>query len=122
MSPSGPSTASTGAPRAAEPSSRRVLVVGPAQAPFPLADTIVVHTLFVHLSRRLLDKVQPDTILAPLIAGAWDILDLVEVLHRHGYKGPVLVQTRRLPRADLVLREIGGLYPGVSLAFVELSD
>jgi len=126
MSPLGPSTASKGEPAESGRTPRhRVLVVGPARSTVWKSggtDTLFVHTRFVHLSRHLLDTVRPDSILAPLIAAEWDVLDLAEVLHGHNYSGPLLIQSRPLPHTDLVQREIIALFPGISLAFVDQAE
>jgi hypothetical protein len=101
---------------------RRVLVVGavrPALHGAASGDDLVVHTQLRHLSRALLDEVRPDAVVAPLITPEWDVLDLAAQLSALGYTGPLVVRSRPLPRADLVLGELQGLFPNLALAFVE---
>lgn len=104
---------------------RRVLVVGPVRATLhgdTFGDDLVVHTQLRHLSRALLDEVRPDAVVAPLITPDWDVLDLAAQLSGLGYSGPLVVRSRPLPRADLVLGELQGLFPSLTLAFVEDGD
>jgi len=104
---------------------RRVLVVGPMRRVFWAGqdrNDLVVHTRMRHLTRELLDRVRPDTIVAPLMTPRWDVLDLAEVLTDMGYSGPMVMQSPPLPRADLVLGELQALFPELSLAFVEVSE
>lgn len=106
-------------------SARRILVVGPTDARLtsdPSGTDMIVHTQMQYLTRALLDKVRPDSILAPLVTRDWDVLDLAEVLTGQGYCGPLVIQSQPLPRADLVLGELQGLFPGLSVAFVERAD
>lgn len=105
--------------RAAVHSPSRVLLIGLMKpAPGLLAQALMVHSQFRHLTSSLLAEVRPDTVVAPLIASGWDVTDVAEVLHDHGYRGPLMVLTRPLPRADLVRTEIEALFPGIALGFL----
>lgn len=102
---------------------RRWLIVDPARPqtavePFGPDDQLL-YGRFEHLDAGLLVRFAPDAIVAPLIATQFDILDLVTALDRMGYRGPVVIQTRPLPRADLVLGEIRALFPGQRLSLLE---
>lgn len=102
---------------------RRWLIVDPARpqtasAPFGPNDQLL-YARYAHLDARLLACYAPDAIVAPLIAAQFDILDLVTTLDRMDYRGPVVIQTRPLPRADLVLGEIRALFPGQRLCLLE---
>jgi hypothetical protein len=111
-----------GPPRPRQMTAHRVLVVGPVRPMLRanrLDEDLVIHTQLRHLTRPLLDQVRPDSVLAPLFTPDWDVLDLATILSDLGYFGPLVVQTRPLPRADLVLGELQGLFPTLSLAFVE---
>lgn len=103
--------------------SRRWLIIDPARplttiAPFGPNDRML-YGRFEHLDAALLTRYAPDAILAPLIAAQFDILDLVSALDRTGFRGPVVIQTRPLPRADLVLGEIRALFPAQCLSLLE---
>jgi hypothetical protein len=101
---------------------RRVLVVGPVRAGTHVSQInqdLVIHTQYRHLTRPLLDRVRPDAVLAPLMTPEWDVLDLASTLSDLGYSGPLVLQSQPLPRADLVLGELQGLFPDLSMAFVE---
>jgi hypothetical protein len=103
--------------------SRRWLIIDPARpltsiAPFVETDELL-YSRFDTLDAALLARVAPDLVLAPLIAAQFDILDLVPALDRMGYRGPVVIQTRPLPRADLVLGEIRALFPAQRLCLME---
>ena len=103
-------------------STRRLLMVNLPKAPvlagFELDEFQRVYTLFPLLNRRLLDDVRPDAVIAPLIAEGFDILDVAMVLHQNGFDGTLFVLSRPLPRADLVMAEIGGLCAGLKLCLL----
>ena len=102
---------------------RRWLIVDPARPqteiePFGPNDQLL-YGRFDRLDPNLLARFVPDAIVAPLIAAQFDILDLVTALDRMGYRGPVVIQTRPLPRADLVLGEIRALFPAQRISLLE---
>lgn len=104
---------------------RRILAVDIGALPahgFAIAGDLVVHVRLAHLAARLLVDLAPDMVIAPLIARDGDVIDLGDRLAGAGYRGPVIVVSRPLPRAELVLREVGALYPGLALALVETDD
>lgn len=113
-------------PELAQAGRRRVLVLGLQRGDRPQLDgaahadaDMLVHADLRHLDAALIRHFRPQLVLSPLIARSWDILDLAERLTLSRYRGAVQVQTRPLPRAALVIAEIEGLYPGLSLQFVE---
>ncbi|MFN4098599.1 MAG: hypothetical protein ACK4GT_02365 [Pararhodobacter sp.] len=69
----------------------------------------------------MLTTVQPDAIIAPLIASDWDIVDLGITLQDMGYCGDLYALTRPLPRAELVLREVGAICPRLTVRLLELA-
>jgi len=100
-----------------------VLLIEATQAlsllnPRPGAQTVVV-THRRLLSRKMLETVRPDVIVAPLIAAEWDLVELGEVLEDLGYCGVICALSRPLPRGDLILGELGALYPGLTFRMVE---
>jgi hypothetical protein len=102
---------------------RSVLLIEASHAlsllnPRPGVQTVVV-THRRLLSAAMLQTVRPDVIVAPLIAGGWDLVELGEVLDGFGYRGTICALTRPLPRGDLILGELGALYPGLTFRMVE---
>lgn len=73
------------------------------------------------LTRQMLDSVQPDAIVGPLIAPTWDIVDLAIVLEDLGYAGHLYALSRPLPRAELVVREVGAVCPRLTVHLLEIA-
>ncbi|MBN8293805.1 hypothetical protein JI664_17675 [Rhodobacter sp. NTK016B] len=67
------------------------------------------------LSRAMLASVQPDAIIAPLIAPDWDVVDLGLTLEEMGYRGHLFALSRRLPHAELVIREFAAICPQLAV-------
>lgn len=78
----------------------------------------VTHQAFANLSRDLLERLAPTTILMPLFAGAQDALSMVETLEALGYGGRLIVIAPALPRPALVQRELRAAGPGERLFLV----
>lgn len=102
---------------------RRVLLVGPTrQAGSTLAaeGDLLIHARLPFLTAAFLAEVRPDLIVAPLIGPGWDVLDLAEALRQAGWRGALAIQSRPLPRAELVLDEVRALYPGIEVSLSDL--
>ena len=104
---------------------RTILIVEASDAlsrlrPQPGRQSVVL-TQMRMLSRQMLGNVQPDAVIAPLIAQDWDIVDLGMTLQDMGYGGDLYALTRPLPRAELVLREVGALCPRLTVRLLELA-
>lgn len=103
---------------------RAVLIVEAQEAlglldPAPLRQSVVL-TQKRMLSRQMLNSVQPDAIVGPLISPTWDIVDLAIVLEDFGYVGDLYALTRPLPRAELVVREVGAVCPRLTVHLLEI--
>ena len=89
---------------------RRILVVEPQQAlPRTLrgvAGAQVFVTQFHTLDHRLIARVQPEVVLAPLFAPDHDILDVARRLDRFGYTGALCAYSPPLPDTALVRAEV----------------
>lgn len=72
------------------------------------------------LTRQMLETVQPDAIVGPLITSAWDVVDLAIVLEDLGFAGDLYALTRPLPRAELVVREVGAVCPRLTVHLLEM--
>lgn len=100
----------------------RLLIIGQHDdAPLknlPLSRCVPIYTLFSMIDRRLLNDVQPVAVLAPLITASYDILDVAMLLDSHGFRGTLFIQSKPLPRADLVMRELTALCPSLTLTLV----
>lgn len=104
---------------------RTILVVEASNAlpllrPQPGRQSVVL-TQMRMLSAQMLGNVRPDAVIAPLIAAAWDIVDLGVTLQDMGYRGDLFALTRPLPRAELVLREVSAVCPRLTVRLLELA-
>lgn len=80
----------------------------------------VVLTQMRMLSDTMLANVRPDAIVAPLITADYDIVDLGILLEELGYRGDLYALTRPLPRAELVILEVGAVCPRLNVRLLEL--
>jgi hypothetical protein len=71
------------------------------------------------LSASMLQTVRPDIVVAPLIAPQWDLVELAAALRGFGYRGTVHALTRPLPRGELIVGELTGLYPDLAFRLIE---
>ena len=71
------------------------------------------------LAREDLFLFVADAIVGPLISSDWDIVDLGTTLESLGYSGNLYALTRPLPRAELVVREVGAACPGLTVHLLE---
>jgi hypothetical protein len=89
-----------------------------ALSPRPGQQSVVV-TRKSMLSEQMIDTVQPDAVVGPLISETWDIVDLGLQLEALGYSGDLYVVTAPLPRAELVIREVSALCQGLNVRLLE---
>ncbi len=87
-------------------------------APRPDGQAVVL-TQMRMLSAQMLDTVRPDAIVGPLITSEWDIVDLGIALESLGYSGDLYALTQPLPRAELVVREVGAVCPRLTVHLLE---
>jgi hypothetical protein len=102
---------------------RSVLLIEASEArsllnPRPGVQTVVI-THRRLLSANMLATVRPDVIVAPLIAPRWDLVELSDALRGFGYRGTIHALTRPLPRGELILGELSGLYPDLAFRLLE---
>lgn len=74
---------------------------------------------FDDISADLLRREHPDCILAPLMIGKLDILDIAERLCSLGYQGLLLAVTPPIPNPKLIRAEIAALCPGLQFDVIE---
>ncbi|MCC5968465.1 MAG: hypothetical protein JJU15_00780 [Pararhodobacter sp.] len=79
----------------------------------------VVMTHMRMLNLHMLAQIAPDAVIGPLIGPGWDSLDLGIALEELGYEGTFYILTRPLPRAELVLRELRGCCPTLTIKLIE---
>lgn len=79
----------------------------------------VVMTQKRMLSSDMIATVNPSAIIGPLITDEWDIVDLGILLETMGYTGDLYAMTRPLPRAELVVREVGAICRGLKVRLLE---
>ncbi|WP_323036841.1 hypothetical protein [Pararhodobacter sp.] len=68
----------------------------------------------------MIRTIHPDVIIGPLITSDWDIVDLGLELEKLGYRGDLFAMTQRLPRAELVIREVSALCPNLNVRLLEV--
>lgn len=73
------------------------------------------------LSRHVLETVQPEAILTPLIAQGWDLLDLGSFLLENGYHGQLCAVTQPLPRIEMVINEVSAHLPCLAISVIEVA-
>lgn len=89
---------------------RRILVVDPSQA-LPRAlrgvqGASITIARMPMLTAELIQRVEPDVVLAPLFSPDHDILDLARLLDRVGYAGPLRAYAPPLPNTAIVRAEV----------------
>ncbi len=102
---------------------RTVLIIDAAAAlrylaPRPDRQAVIV-TQKRMLCASMLQTVRPDAVIGPLITADWDIVDLGLALQSLGYRGDLYALTRPLPRAELVVREVGAVCPSLNVMLLE---
>jgi hypothetical protein len=70
------------------------------------------------LSAALLAETRPERIVLPLFAGPGDVMVVIEQLEALGYAGQIVIIAPKLPRPELVERELRALGPGGRLALI----
>lgn len=102
---------------------RKVVVVNSIlpsdQSPSLLQGVEIVSMNFDDISAEMLREVNPDCILAPLLIGTTDILDIAERLVGFAFQGLLLVVTPPIPNHQLIRAEIAALCPGLKFDLVE---
>lgn len=103
---------------------RHVLIVGAARSlPHALEHldgATVTLVQFRALDARLLARVGPDVVLAPLFSTEFDITDLAERLEVLGYRGALRAFTRPLPEPRVVLAEVRIGWPKLDFDLIVL--
>lgn len=84
-----------------------------------LLETTIVSVGFDAITAALLTREQPDCILAPLVIGTLDILDIAERLTALGYRGLLLAVTPPLPNPRLVTAEVRAACPNLQFDLIE---
>ncbi|HPE24526.1 hypothetical protein [Albidovulum sp.] len=80
----------------------------------------LVHARHDHLDARLLAKVMPDLIVAPLLAPGFDAIELSETLHRLGFRGRFVVFAPSLPNARTVTAELRAHCPALAIDLIQI--
>lgn len=103
---------------------RRVLLIDSSELlrdldPRPGIRDIIL-TQYRLLGPSMLAQVQPEGIVAPLIGQGWDLVDLADRLTMMKWSGILFAITPALPRRDLVMHEVEGLFPKLRLRLLEI--
>ena len=78
-----------------------------------LQGTAIVSAGFDTICAEFLARTKPDYILAPLLIGDLDILDIAEKLDGLGYQGVLLAVAPPLPNPRLIKAEVRALCPNL---------
>ncbi|WP_343078960.1 hypothetical protein [Ostreiculturibacter nitratireducens] len=103
---------------------RRVLIIGATRS-LPLAlqameGASLTVTQFSDVNSRLLDRAEPDIVLAPLFSNDFDITDLAAELVRLGYDGELRAFSRPLPAPKIVVSELRAFWPELDFDLIIL--
>lgn len=97
----------------------RFLVIGDQAMPVADADISVV--AFADLSVQLLQQIRPDVVVAPLLAGQIDALDVAALLYACAYDGRLCILARALPDPDLIRADIARIAPDLAVDLLVVS-
>ncbi|MBT9245307.1 hypothetical protein KM031_00095 [Gemmobacter fulvus] len=101
---------------------RSVLVIEAPEA-MPLIEALeprpqVMAVRFAHLSRMLLEKLDPDCIALPLLRPGFDALHVIERLMELGYRGHICAVSPPLPDQTMVEAELRAAAPGITVRLI----
>ncbi len=71
------------------------------------------------LTRQLIARMQPDTILSPLLGTDHDILDVAHRLMDMGYHGNLVAISRKMPHFAMVQKEVGDIWTVGQFSIIE---
>jgi hypothetical protein len=74
---------------------------------------------FKDLNADVLQAVNPDLVMSPVIATTFDCLELAKFLEQTGFCGQYRVMLEDIPRPDIICREIRQLHPKVDFDVVQ---
>lgn len=101
---------------AARETAETLLLIEVPQA-LPLIDKLprrpsVVIARFRGLDKALLDRVSPHRVICPLISGDFDAMEVLKLLRRLRWKGPVEVVGPEMANPEMVEKELRSALPG----------
>ena len=82
----------------------------------------LVHARHGHLDARLLAKVEPDLIVAPLLAPACDAMELCGLLYALDYRGRFAAISGPLPNVRTVEAELRAHCPDIMIEILIVED
>ncbi len=85
-------------------------------------DSQIVLAEFHDISPELLQTLNPDVVLSPLLCPAFDCLDLAQALTRSGFRGRYRIIAPALPDPAVIISEIEMLCPGLDFSFIFTTD
>ncbi len=87
----------------------------------PFKTDVFEFTEFEHLTQELLDFINPDIILSPLMADDFDVVEMADRLHALGYRGCYRAITSNIPNADMIRAEVRNHAPEVDFDLLMMS-
>ncbi len=85
-------------------------------------DSQIALAEFHDISPELLQTLNPDVVLSPLLCPAFDCLDLAQALTRSGFRGRYRIIAPALPNPAVIISEIEMLCPELDFSFIFTSD
>lgn len=70
------------------------------------------------LGREILNDVNPDIILSSIVAGNFDIHEMINLLEKLGYDGAIRALCPPLPNPDMILHEIRSAHPEIDFDLI----
>lgn len=77
---------------------------------------------YEELSLSLLESLEPDIVLSPLLGEGFDALDVAAALEKFQFKGRFRALCPKLPNPSLVLKEVQNLCPSVDFDLFEIEE
>jgi len=73
---------------------------------------------FSEIDRDMVESLNPDVVLSPLLCQKFDCLDLAQALHATGFRGRFRIMSPKLPNPGIVLAEARCMCPGLDVEFI----
>ena len=86
----------------------------------PQGEVRIQNIAFDAITAPFLMREAPDCILAPLVIGPFDILDIAERLVAFGYTGLLLATSPPLPNPNLIRAEMRSIFPSIRFDLLEV--
>jgi len=84
----------------------------------PPRDGGLAFVSYDELSEATIEQYCPTIICSPVLARAFDCVDLAALLNNLDYSGPYRAVSKDLPRPEVIVREVKQLFPGLDFGIL----